>query len=551
MLWIGLYLPQMPLDVFERTRLTTGDTTGDATGGATIDAMIASGTATADGSALAIVDQHRILHANAAALARGVSAGQKRATALSLAPALLLRERDVLREREALHGIACWALQFTPRVSLREPDAHSDLSGLLLDVEASLRLFGGLDALLARLRAGVAALGFDVRIACAPTATASWLFARWQDGLVARTPLQLEQRLADLPLGLLDGLQARRATIESIGLARFRELARLPRTGLSRRFGKAVLLEMDMACGRQSEVLPWFEAPPVFASTLELLADVDTAQALAFAARRLLLVLCGWLAARHAAVRMFVLEARHDRGRRGHGPRTTRIEARFTSPAYDVDRMLGLLRERLATTTLPSPVHALHLRCDDVVERPSSAGRLFPAPASNEESLGRLIERLQARLGHDQVQRIAIAEDHRPEAAYRVEPLDDASKPAPVLRTARPTDDTGQPGDAGPARFVACIPRPLWLLPDPLPLAERQQRPWWQGPLKLLAGPERIEGGWWDDHLVQRDYFIAESDQSQWVWIYRTRGGEASHRSGDTGSRDDAPNRWYLQGIFG
>ena len=36
--------------------------------------------------------------------------------------------------------------------------------------------------------------------------------------------------------------------------------------------------------------------------------------------------------------------------------------------------------------------------------------------------------------------------------------------------------------------------------------------------------PERIEGGWWDATLVQRDYFIAEDDQAKWLWIYRTRG---------------------------
>lgn len=521
MLWIGLHLPQMPLEVFERSF-------APSPGGFAIDAA----------PALAIVDQRQIRHANAAARAQGVQPGQKRATALSLAPDLLLHERDPLRERQALYGVACWALQFTPRVSLQEPDERSDLSGLLLDIEASLKLFGGLDALLTRIRLGLAELGFDARIACAPTATAGWLFARWRDGLIARTPQQLEQHLAELPLALLAGLQARRATLESIGLARWRELARLPRAGLARRFGKAVLLEMDMASGRQPEVLPWFEAPLVFASSLELLADVDNAQALVFAARRLLLELCGWLASRHAAVRVFVLEAHHDRTRHRPDPQLTPIEARFTSPAHDVDRMTALLRERLATITLASPVHTLRLRCDDIVERTGSAGSLFPAPVSTEENLGRLIERLQARLGHQQVQRITMAEDHRPESAYRIETLED-TRPAGAA-----AGSGAERAGIGAVQIITRIPRPLWLLPDPLPLTERQQRPWWQGPLRLLAGPERIEGGWWDDHLVQRDYFIAESDQSQWVWIYRTRGGEASNR-------EDAPNRWYLQGIFG
>jgi protein ImuB len=82
------------------------------------------------------------------------------------------------------------------------------------------------------------------------------------------------------------------------------------------------------------------------------------------------------------------------------------------------------------------------------------------------------------------------------------------------------------------------MPRPLWLLNEPVALAERDHRPWWHGPLTLLAGPERIETGWWDEHRVQRDYFIAQGESTGWVWIYRTR-------------LADADSGWFLQGVFG
>ncbi|MFY9314306.1 MAG: DNA polymerase Y family protein, partial [Burkholderiales bacterium] len=59
-------------------------------------------------------------------------------------------------------GIAAWACQFTPRVSLEPPQA------LLLEVEGSLRYFGGRWKFLARLRAGLSRLGFEARIAEAP-----------------------------------------------------------------------------------------------------------------------------------------------------------------------------------------------------------------------------------------------------------------------------------------------------------------------------------------------------------------------------------------------
>lgn len=551
MLWIGLYLPQLALDVFclpETPGLPRSDWIGP------------SGYRLADGPCLAIVDRLQVLLANAAARAHGVHPGQKRATALALCPDLIVRERDCRQERQSLRQIACWALQFTPRLSLREPDERDPTAGLLLDIEASLALFGGLDRILTRIRLDLRTMGFSAQTGCAPTATASWLFARWRDGFAARTDAQLPAGLADLPVALLQGLQGREATVESIGVRTFRDLVQLPRNGLARRFGKGVLHEMDMALGKQPEVLPWFAAPLQFASTLELLADIDNAQVLVFAARRLLVELCGWLRARHATVRHFVLEARHDRTGRRNLPPLTPIDARFATPTDDPERMTGLLRERLATTTLAAPVHALHLRCEEITSGGRGEATLFPGPASVEESLGRLVERLQARLGHDQVQRILITEDHRPEAAYRIEPIVDSQ--ALIRGTTLP----------GPALVPGSIPRPLWLLQQPIALKERQQRPWWQGPLKLLAGPERIEGGWWDNHLVQRDYFIAESDQAQWVWIYRTRGtaprdeddrspgrrddGAPSHRSRAGDERDDeqttgSVNRWFLQGIFG
>jgi protein ImuB len=523
MLWLGVYLPCLPLEVFQAAQ-------ADAAPGQPNLAP-----------AFAICSRSSVELANAPARALGVHPGQKRATALALAPRLIIRERDPAREQQALQQLGSWALQYTPRLSLQVPEQAHAQAGLLLDIEASLRLFGGLEALLQRLRLELQALGYCAVIGCAPTATAAWLFACWQDGLVARTDAQLGIRLAQLPVELLASLETRRDTVEAIGVRVFRDLAQLPRNGLARRFGKALLLEMDLALGRQPELRSWFEAPLQFASTLELLADVEHAEALLFAARRQLCELAGWLAARHAAVRCFVLEARHDRTGRGMSPKAalssggpvTLIEARFASPAQDADRMLVVLRERLAITRLPAAVHTLHLRCEDIVPAAAAGhGQLFPVAASTEESLGRLVERLQARLGRDQVQRVLLAADHRPEAAYRIETVEDPARRA-----------------TAPASCARQTPRPLWLLHQPIALRERNQRPWWRGPLKLLSGPERIEGGWWDCNLVQRDYFIAEDDHAQWFWIYRTRGNRAASAPG--GAPQDLDASWYLQGIFG
>jgi len=101
-----------------------------------------------------------------------------------------------------------------------------------------------------------------------------------------------------------------------------------------------------------------------------------------------------------------------------------------------------------------------------------------------------LRERLRARLGDDAVYAIAPADDHRPEQAWRRTPLPGAIKPG-----------------------LESSPRPTWLLQRPIPLRDRAQR--------ILAGPERVESGWWDGGDVRRDYYVVETGTGQRAWAFR------------------------------
>ena len=80
-------------------------------------------------------------------------------------------------------------------------------------------------------------------------------------------------------------------------------------------------------------------------------------------------------------------------------------------------------------------------------------------------------------------------------------------------------------------------PRPLWLLREPRPLKQVAEKPYSDNaPLAIVAGPERIESGWWDGGDVKRDYFVAQTAERSTVWVYRER---------------RRPGGWYLHGIFG
>jgi protein ImuB len=164
---------------------------------------------------------------------------------------------------------------------------------------------------------------------------------------------------------------------------------------------------------------------------------------------------------------------------------------------------------------------------------------LFASTPPEHESLGRLIERLHARLGPGGLWRVSPYPDHRPEAAYRIEWVEDLTR----LTTAATSKTTRMAPDGMPPTRPPGLPRPLWLLHAPVALTERNTRPFWHGPLALVAGPERIETGWWDGNLVERDYFVAENEEHILVWIFRSRTGRSNQGSG--------PGTWYLHGLFG
>ena len=368
---------------------------------------------------------------------------------------------------QTLPPLAAWACQFTPRVAL-EPDA------LLLEVEGSLRYFGGTDAFRVALECGLAELGVQASLAMAPTARAALWCARG-GGLP----------FPDLSVRVIGGEHS--AFFKSIGVATLGELLALPREGLAQRCGQGLINELDRALGKLPEPREFFAPPERFNARLELPAEVSHAEALLFGARRLLVQLEGLLAARQAGVRAFTLGLVHRDGS------ASEVKVQLASTTRDAERFAHLLREKLAVLKLAQPVEVLSLAAADFMPLGGRSRALFADRAAEAEDWDRLVERLQARLGRDAVHGISAYPDHRPEYAWR----------------------RVDPGEWDPREFVQPGPRPAWLLERPLPVDE--------GRLELVAGPERIACGWWDGDEANRDYFVVELGATL-AWAYREDG---------------------------
>lgn len=146
-----------------------------------------------------------------------------------------------------------------------------------------------------------------------------------------------------------------------------------------------------------------------------------------------------------------------------------------------------------------------------------------------------LFERLQARLGRSSMFRMLTIAEHRPEMAQRLCELNcQADYNDHKLNSAKLVSVTIDQPSMG-------LPRPLWFFEEPIPLIERSKRPYWHGPLALIAGPERIETAWWEGQWFARDYFIASDQRHVLYWIYRNRQHDPASTS----------LQWFIQGCFG
>jgi protein ImuB len=477
MLWIGLHFPDLPLAVFARADESRSP------------AVTASASHRPD-----------VIVANLAARKRGVAPGMSIAAALALDPELAIHLRDERAETAALESVALWAGQWTSTVAVEPPGC------VLLEISGALRYFGGLEPLLPRIRAGLGDLGFAAALAVAPTAGSAGLLARAGHEAVIEESENNERALGSLPIDLLTSTREALPTLSGIGVQTIGQLMALPRDGVARRFGQALLDEIDRARGRLPDARALFVAPERYEGQLELPGPVEEAEALLFGARRLIVELCGFLQGRGAGVTRLRFDLVHE----DVAPTSIIVGLRATR---QVEHIMTVLRERLARETLPDRVEAIRLVTEEIASLPGKNGDFFAA-YKNAEAGTQLIERLRARLGESAVRTLALHADHRPERAWRWEQAVNLEKTA-----AKKTD--------GPSPYLSV--RPLWLLHEPYALPT--------GPagasLQLESGPERIESGWWDGQDVGRDYFVGRNERGEALWLYRDREGG-----------------WFVHGVF-
>ncbi|HET7160796.1 MAG TPA: DNA polymerase Y family protein, partial [Burkholderiales bacterium] len=269
MLWLALRFASLPLEVYARAAPSVGPL-----------AVVTS-----------IGSQAQIVACNGAARARGIKPGMPPNAGLALASDLRLSPRDLDAEQAALERIAAWALQFTPAVSIATSDE------MLLEIAGSLHLFGGLQPLWRQVTHGLQTLGYAATLACAPTPLAALWFARAGLAVRLRHVDALRASLSNLPIAVTRGAPEALALLHNVGAKTVSDILALPRDGLARRLGQALLDDLDRALDKLPDPRNCFTPPTVFKAEQPLPAPAHEAHMLLFAARGLINELCGYLAA--------------------------------------------------------------------------------------------------------------------------------------------------------------------------------------------------------------------------------------------------------------
>lgn len=435
---------------------------------------------------LVLVSGHvprRLIRAvNAQARALGLRPGMSLTAAQTLVTDFAVAEYDEQQISHWQHFLAAWAYRYSSHVSLDYPHA------LLLEVESSLGLFGPWPRFEQRLREDLTGLGFQHRIVLAPNPAAARALTNVHDGLAVMDSLALREHIQRLPIQR-SGLDAQSvATLSRMGLKQLGQILRLPRDTLARRFPAEVLAHLDRLLGVLPVALGSYQPADEFVARIEFNFEVDSHQALLFPIRRLLLDLQAFLAGRDCSVQRFELTLEH----RDHAP--TCLPIGLLSAERDAQQLFEVTRSRLEQLQLPEPVLAVRLRASDLpsfTPKPVSLLEERPPPV---QPWDQLRERLRARLGDEAIHGLVAVADHRPECAWR-----------------RDTEGAGMP----PAQLGK---RPGWLLAEPEPLNELVP--------EILAGPERIESGWWDGADRRRDYYVVRTRDGRLAWVWQAVDGQ-------------------------
>lgn len=441
---------------------------------------------------------HRILVANAAARAAGITAGMSLADARAICPDLLTEPESAARDALLLAALGRWADRFSPKVEIAKPDA------LVLDLSGMAHLYGGERAQLAAIQDSLSDLQITHRCGLADTPAAARAWARFREADQQDTPIipvgQTLQACDDLPVEALetDATEALRL----LGLNKIGALRTKSSAELARRFGLHLTDALDRLTGRRPEPMRAETPARPFATRMTLPEPVIQVEGAISIIDRIATPLMTRLERDGLGALVFTLTLTCPDGA------THTVSVGFSRPTRETRALLRQMRPKLEGLSLPFGAERFRLEAHSVQPILSRQIHLGDA-AQAEDAMDRLVTVLGNRLGFDRIRRPAPSHSHRAERECTTEQVAD------------------NPGDH---HWPSPRPhRPLQIFdPEFLHVLEAGRPPvrfeWRRQAYTTLThnGPERVAPEWWaDDPGPLSDYFTVQTQEGPTLWLRR------------------------------
>lgn len=428
---------------------------------------------------------------------RGIHEGMALAHARALCPPPRI-EVDAQPDREAatVRAVARWCQRYAPIVAIEPTDGAT---AILVDITGCERIHQSHTHLTKRVVHELAARGFAVRVAIAPTAAAAVALA--QSGA---------RELSACPLGALRISPHAVTALADVQVQTIGELARLPRASVAARYGSEVLHRLDQAIGEAIEIVTPIRSQPPPAVEHIFDGPVTNHDGIARTVARLFDELCACLRAIVRGGREFELTAlcadapayRHRMMLAAPSCRAEHLARLFAPHLEKIPMGMGIESLRIAVLRMGS--------CVAEGERGGTVG----------ERLGEWSDTLRAQLGDHALFRGGFAEHHEPLRSIRwIASARCGLSPRVALRHAR-------------VRAASAWRPSTWITP-PESVAVAQAHASTihvRGSAISIArwhGPERITSPW---EMVAAsttaaskplcvDYWRVETTQGAWLWI--------------------------------
>lgn len=453
-----------------------------------------------------------VRYGNSLAKRRGVQVGMPVSEARTFAGSrdrLVVEEVQPVYDRQALVEIALRCERFSFRIGIEEADIPESI---LMDVTGIAHFFSGEVALADQLNKAATQRQFAGRIAIAETIGAAWAAAHFlaNPNHPVVIPYNGSQQLHKLPLPALRLSEPLLRKLFRLGISTIEQAMSLDRASLARRLGNELLMRLDQFTGQIPEYITPCHPLPKYRVKKSLEAGISHPEAIAQLLSLLLKQLLALLAPKRLGTShlecQFILENRT----------TQTLDLRLCETTSDQQHIDELFRIHLEKLRLTSLVTGMHLEAIEVAPLGATQEEFLEGISRDtSRQLSSLLNRFSSRLGEQAVVAPNLYPDPIPERSVEL-----ASVTGPSLSDSMISGSRFHGLDRPTSLFVK--PRPIEVIasiPDgpPVVLFWKQRR------IEIVecSEPERIETGWWQGDYVCRDYYRVETNDAQWLWVFR------------------------------